>query len=47
MHRRGDPRFYAFDLLWLNGEDLRDWLLFFRQRALWKILVLIACDLHA
>jgi bifunctional non-homologous end joining protein LigD len=23
MRRRGDARFYAFDLLWLNGEDLR------------------------
>lgn len=23
LFRRGEPRFYAFDLLWLNGEDLR------------------------
>ncbi len=23
LFRRGDPFFYAFDLLWLNGEDLR------------------------
>src|SRR5689334_21086079 len=22
MRRRGQPIFYAFDLLWLNGEDL-------------------------
>jgi bifunctional non-homologous end joining protein LigD len=27
MYRRGDPYFYAFDLLWLNGEDLREWTL--------------------
>src|SRR5262245_1520661 len=24
MYRRGDPCFYAFDLLWLNGQDLRE-----------------------
>ena len=23
IFRRGEPRFYAFDLLWLDGEDLR------------------------
>ena len=23
MRRRDEARFYAFDLLWLNGEDLR------------------------
>jgi bifunctional non-homologous end joining protein LigD len=23
LHRKGQPRFVAFDLLWLNGEDLR------------------------
>ena len=23
MARRGEPRYYAFDLLWLNGRDLR------------------------
>jgi ATP-dependent DNA ligase len=23
MFRRGQPFFYAFDLLWLNGEDLK------------------------
>ena len=22
LFRRGEPRFVAFDLLWLNGEDL-------------------------
>jgi bifunctional non-homologous end joining protein LigD len=24
LYRRADPYFYAFDLLWLNGNDLRD-----------------------
>ena len=23
LFRRGEPRFYAFDLLWCDGEDLR------------------------
>ena len=23
LFRRGEPRFYAFDLLWCEGEDLR------------------------
>jgi len=23
LFRRGEPRFMAFDLLWINGEDLR------------------------
>jgi bifunctional non-homologous end joining protein LigD len=23
LFRRGEPRFYAFDLLWADGEDLR------------------------
>jgi bifunctional non-homologous end joining protein LigD len=38
MYRRGDPYFYAFDLLWLNGEDLREWTLLDRKRALRKIV---------
>ena len=38
MYRRGDPYFYAFDLLWLNGEDLREWTLVDRKRALRKIV---------
>jgi len=38
MHRRGDPHLYAFDLLWLNGEDLREWPLLDRKRALRKIM---------
>jgi len=32
--RRGIPRFCAFDILWLNGRDLRDLPLIERKRAL-------------
>jgi bifunctional non-homologous end joining protein LigD len=38
MYRRSDPHFYAFDLLWLNGEDLRDWPLLVRKRALRRVM---------
>lgn len=38
MYRRGDPHFYAFDLLWLDGEDLREWPLIERKKALRKIV---------
>jgi len=38
MYRRGDPYFYAFDLLWLNGEDIREWPLLDRKQALRKIV---------
>lgn len=34
MFRRGAPYFYAFDLLWLNGEDLRGLPLLDRKRRL-------------
>lgn len=32
--RRGEPAFAAFDLLWLNGRDLRDWPLWRRKKRL-------------
>jgi bifunctional non-homologous end joining protein LigD len=38
MYRRGEPYFYAFDLLWFDGEDLRQWPLIDRKRALRKIV---------
>jgi hypothetical protein len=38
MYRRGEPRFYAFDLLWLDGEDLRSWRLLDRKEALRDII---------
>lgn len=34
LRRRGTPVFYAFDLLWLDGEDLRSRPLFERKRLL-------------
>jgi bifunctional non-homologous end joining protein LigD len=38
IFRRGDARVYAFDLLWLNGEDLRGLSLVDRKEALRKIV---------
>lgn len=38
MYRRGEPYFYAFDLLWLDGEDLRECPLIERKRILRKIV---------
>lgn len=32
--RRGEPAFAAFDLLWLNGRDLREWPLWRRKKRL-------------
>ncbi len=34
IYRRGDPYFYAFDILWLNGRDLRDLPLIKRKEIL-------------
>lgn len=34
MYRRQEPRFYAFDLLWLNGKDLRERPLIERKKTL-------------
>ena len=36
--RKGRPRFYAFDLLWLNGEDLRRLNLVERKKRLKKLV---------
>ena len=38
MRRRGPFCFYAFDLLWLDGSDLRDRPLFERKTLLRKLL---------
>ena len=38
MFRRGEPCFYAFDLLWLNGKDLRGLPLIDRKKVLRKII---------
>ena len=49
LYRRGDPRFYAFDLLFLNGRDLRKLPLIERKTRLRKIIPpqpsrLLLCD---
>jgi bifunctional non-homologous end joining protein LigD len=38
MFHRGQPFFYAFDLLWLNGEDLRGLPLLHRKAQLRKLV---------
>jgi bifunctional non-homologous end joining protein LigD len=38
MLRRGAPAYAAFDLLWLNGKDLRSQPLWRRKRALQKVI---------
>jgi len=38
LHKRGTPSYVAFDLLWLNGEDLRTQPLSQRRKALRRIL---------
>jgi bifunctional non-homologous end joining protein LigD len=38
MRRRGRFCFYAFDLLWLDGKDLRNLMLIERKRLLRKLL---------
>jgi bifunctional non-homologous end joining protein LigD len=39
FHRKGHPYFYAFDLLWLNGKDLRGLPLLKRKERLKKLLM--------
>ena len=38
MAHRGEPRYYAFDLLWLNGIDLRPRPLLDRKRRLHRLI---------
>lgn len=38
LYRRSDPYFFAFDLLWLNGRDLRDLPLTERKQKLREIV---------
>lgn len=38
LRRRGQPAFYAFDLLWLNGKDLRNVPLVRRKDRLRKLI---------
>jgi hypothetical protein len=49
LFRRGEPRFYAFDLLWPDGEDLRYLLLIDRKLRLRSVVPkrgdrLLYCD---
>src|SRR5579864_865052 len=38
LYRKSDPVFYAFDLLWLNGRDLRNQPLSIRKRKLERLI---------
>jgi bifunctional non-homologous end joining protein LigD len=38
LYRRAEPCFYVFDLLWLNGKDLRGWPLIERKKELQRII---------
>ena len=44
MSRKGKPVFYAFDLLWLNGDDLRSLPLIERKRRLHELVQRSRCD---
>jgi bifunctional non-homologous end joining protein LigD len=44
MSRKGKPVFYAFDLLWLNGEDLRSLPLIERKQRLYELVQGSRCD---
>jgi bifunctional non-homologous end joining protein LigD len=44
MSRKGKPVFYAFDLLWLNGDDLRLLPLIERKRRLHELVQRGRCD---
>ena len=38
LFRKGLPYYYAFDLLWLNGRDLRKWPLMKRKEKLRAVI---------
>ena len=42
--RRCEPYFYAFDLVWVNGRDMRQWPLLLRKE---KLRSIIARQVHA
>jgi ATP-dependent DNA ligase len=48
LFRRGEPRFFAFDLLWCDGQDLRFYGLVDRKRKLRSLITarerLLFCD---
>ena len=45
LRRRGEPVFYAFDLLWLNGEDIRPLPLLSRKERLRRLIDRHECSL--
>ncbi len=44
LYRRGQPAFYAFDLLWLNGKDLRALPLIERKKQLRRLIAKNGCE---
>jgi bifunctional non-homologous end joining protein LigD len=44
VSRKGKPVLYAFDLLWLNGDDLRSLPLIERKRRLHELVQRSRCD---
>ena len=44
LNRKTEPLFYAFDLLWLNGEDLRQLPLIERKARLGKFIRSAKCN---
>jgi len=43
LSRKGEPVFYAFDLLWLDGEDLRQRPLIERKKRLGRLVRAAKC----
>ena len=43
LSRKGEPVFYAFDLLWLDGEDLRQMPLVERKKRLAPLVQAAKC----
>jgi bifunctional non-homologous end joining protein LigD len=44
LNRKGEPVFYAFDLLWLDGEDLRQRPLVERKKRLARLVRAAKCS---
>jgi bifunctional non-homologous end joining protein LigD len=44
LYRRGEPALYAFDLIWLNGHDLRQLPLIERKKQLHKLIAKSRCE---
>jgi bifunctional non-homologous end joining protein LigD len=44
LYRRGEPVFYCFDLLWLNGQDMRRHPLIERKKRLHKLIAGSRCE---